>query len=281
MILDCKTLAANMRQTLREEIARLTCNGRRAPCLAIITVGEDQASRVYVRNKVRACEKVGINVIHKTLSECTPFNDIIKTIDTYNANGAVDGVMVQLPLPKHLVERQVLDAIDPAKDVDGLTTVNVGRLRSGQECFNPCTAQGIIYLLDTYGVDIDGKNVTIIGRSNIVGKPLADLMMAKGATVTQCHSRTKDLKRCTVNADVVVSAVGRPKFLTADMFSQDSIIIDVGINRDENGKLCGDVDFDTVKDKVSLITPVPGGVGTLTVVELLRNTIDAYRQNNI
>lgn len=281
MILGCKTLAANMRQTLREEITRLTCNGRRAPCLVIIAVGDDQASRVYVRNKIRACEEIGIKVIHKTFSECAPFNDIIKTIDAYNANGTVDGIMVQLPLPKHLVERQVLDAIDPAKDVDGLTTVNVGRLRSGQECFNPCTAQGIIDLLDICGIDIDGKNVTIIGRSNIVGKPLADLMMAKGATVTQCHSRTKDLKHCTVNADVVVSAVGRPKFLTADMFSQDSIIIDVGINRDENGKLCGDVDFDTVKDKVSLITPVPGGVGTLTVVELLQNTIDAYRQNNI
>lgn len=281
MILDCKLLAAQMRQALKDEVAELVRNVQRAPCIVIMTVGDDPASKVYVRNKTKACEEVGINVIHKTFSEYASINAIIEHIDFYNANYMVDGIMVQLPLPMHLDERKILDAIDPAKDVDGLTTINVGKLRSGQECFMPCTARGIIDLLDACGIDIDGKSVAIIGRSNIVGKPLADLMMAKGATVTQCHSHTKDLKYHTASADVVVSAVGRPKFLTADMFSQDSIVIDVGINRDKNGRLCGDVDFDTVKEKVSLITPVPGGVGTLTVAELLRNTIDAYRQNNI
>lgn len=281
MILDCKLLAAQMRQSLKEEVSELTRDGQRYPRLVIITVGDDPASQVYVRNKIKACEEVGINIIHRTFPTNASGETIKESINVLNVSQDVDGIMVQLPLPKHFDEREILDAIDPAKDVDGLTTINVGRLRSAQECIQPCTARGVINLLDAYEIGIDGKDVTIIGRSNIVGKPLADLMMARGATVTQCHSHTKDLRRHTIGADIVVSAVGRPKFLTADMFATEATVIDVGINRDENGKLCGDVDFENVKDSVSHITPVPGGCGVLTVVELLQNTIDAYKRNNI
>jgi methylenetetrahydrofolate dehydrogenase (NADP+)/methenyltetrahydrofolate cyclohydrolase len=190
--------------------------------------------------------------------------------------------MVQLPLPSYLDERAIVDTIDPAKDVDGLTTTNIGRLRSGQDCIKPCTAQGIIDLLDYYNIEMDGKDVTIIGRSNIVGKPLTDMMMERGATVTQCHSKTKDISFHTYCADIVISAVGQPNMIKERSFcpGMTKAVIDVGINRDEDGKLCGDVDFENVKNRVEHITPVPGGVGPMTVVELMKNTVDCWRKNN-
>jgi methylenetetrahydrofolate dehydrogenase (NADP+)/methenyltetrahydrofolate cyclohydrolase len=279
MILDGKIVAGQIKQILQKEIAT---SGKRPPRLVIITVGEDPASKVYVRNKIRACEEVGIDVGHyvANLDTTTPEN-LKMIIRAYNETDTIDGIMVQLPLPEGFDEREIIDTIDPSKDVDGLTTTNIGKLRSGQPCFQPCTARGVIDLLDYYGIEMDGKNVAIVGRSNIVGRPLADLMMARGATVTQCHSRTKYLGDHTEYADIIVSAVGKPKFINFDYLGSGKVVIDVGINRDENGKLCGDVDFDEVKDYCSAITPVPGGVGPMTVAELLRNTVEAWQRNNI
>lgn len=282
MILDGKVVAADIKQRLKEEInERMDVIGRR-PKLVIISVGDDPASKVYVRNKMRAAEEVGIEVKHIMFdgdikNKC----DVITTIWYYNDDDDVDGIMVQLPLPKEWDERSIIDVISPNKDVDGLTTTNIGRLRSGQECLKPCTAAGIIDLCKYYGIELDGKDVTIVGRSNIVGKPLADMMMAEGATVTQCHSRTQQLSYHTKMADIVVCAVGKPKMLTGkDVWDADAVI-DVGINRDENGKLCGDVDFDDIVEqhgKEVNITPVPGGVGPMTVAELMSNAVEAWRK---
>ena len=278
MILDGKVVADNIKQQLKEEIA---ASNKRPPNLIIYTVGDDPASKVYVRNKIKACEEVGIKVEHFVTKPDITTEQLKELIKWDNEAVNRDGIMVQLPLPEGFNEREIIDAIDPSKDVDGLTTTNIGRLRSGQPCFQPCTARGVIDLLDYYGIEIDGKDVTIIGRSNIVGKPLADLMMARGATVAQCHSRTSDVSFYTYCSDIIVTAVGKAKFLTKDYICKDMVdtVIDVGINRDENGKLCGDVDFEGIKDKVNNITPVPGGVGPMTVAELLRNTVEAWRIN--
>ena len=281
MILDGKVVATSIKQRLKRKIDEAVALGARRPKLVIISVGDDPASAVYVRNKIKACEEVGIDVEHKSFgTENEVAIDVVRAIHFYNSSNKVDGIMVQLPLPKGWNERAFLDAIDPRKDVDGLTTTNIGRLRSGQDCLKPCTAQGIIDLLAYYDIELDGKDVTIIGRSNIVGKPLADMMMSAGATVTQCHSHTHYLAPHTIKADIVVSAVGKPKFLDDDYFSLDTeAIVDVGINRDEEGKLCGDVDFDSVEDMVGAITPVPGGVGPMTVAELMKNTVIAWLRN--
>lgn len=284
MILDGKIVAADIKQRLKQEIDAAVAKGHRRPKLVIITVGDDPASKVYVRNKIKAAGEIGIEVNHMPFTEYadTPF--VINIINEFNSDEEVDGIMVQLPLPSYLDERAIIDAIDPAKDVDGLTTTNIGRLRSGQEPYHkPCTAKGIIDLCKYYDIELDGKDVTIVGRSNIVGKPLADMMMAEGATVTQCHSRTQQLSYHTKMADIVVCAVGKPKMLTGrDVWDADAII-DVGINRDENGKLCGDVDFDDIIEqhgKEVNITPVPGGVGPMTVAELMKNTVIAWRENS-
>lgn len=281
MILDGKIVAADIKQRLKEEIDAVVTNGYRRPKLVIITIGEDPASKVYVRNKMKAAEEVGIEVEHRCFTDGIEKDDVLNVIQYYNNEHLVDGIMVQLPLPKGWDERVIIDAISPKKDVDGLTTTNIGRLRSGQPGLYPCTAKGIIDLCKYYGIELDGKDVTIVGRSNIVGKPLADMMMAKGATVTQCHSRTQQLSYHTKMADIVVCAVGKPKMLTGrDVWDADAVI-DVGINRDENGKLCGDVDFDDVVEqhgKEVNITPVPGGVGPITVVELMSNTVEAWRK---
>ena len=281
MILDGKVVAASIKEQLKRKIDEAVALGARRPKLVIISVGDDQASAVYVRNKIKAAEEVGIDVEHKTFgTDKKDAFDVISTIYFYNATNKVDGIMVQLPLPEGWNERAIIDAIDPRKDVDGLTTTNIGRLRSGQDCLKPCTAAGIIDLLAYYDIELDGKDVTIIGRSNIVGKPLADMMMAAGATVTQCHSHTHYLALHTIKADIVVSAVGKPKFLDDDYFSLDTeAVVDVGINRDEEGRLCGDVDFDSVEDMVGAITPVPGGVGPMTVAELMKNTVIAWLRN--
>ena len=280
MILDGKVVAASIKEQLKEEIDTAIGNGGRRPVLVIISVGDDPASKVYVRNKMKAAEEVGIEVIHKTFGttkvDCMA---VISAIYFYNGYDNVSGIMVQLPLPEDWNERGIIDAIDPRKDVDGLTTTNIGRLRSGQPCLEPCTARGVMDILKYYNIDVEGKDVTIIGRSNIVGKPLADMMMAEGATVTQCHSHTKQLRNHTGYADIVVSAIGQPKFVTDFHVHGCQTVIDVGINRDENGKLCGDVDFEDVKDRVENITPVPGGVGPMTVAELMKNVVIAWRKN--
>ena len=277
MILDGKVVAASIKEQLKEEIDAAVANGSRRPKLVIITVGDDPASKVYVRNKMKAADEVGIEINHIPFTEYadTPF--IINIIDGFNRDEEVDGIMVQLPLPSYLDERAIIDAIDPDKDVDGLTTTNIGRLRSGQDCLKPCTAVGIIDLCKYYDIKLDGQDVTIVGRSNIVGKPLADLMMAEGATVTQCHSHTRHLEVDTKKADILVSAIGKPKFMNDDYVGFGAVVIDVGINRDEDGKLCGDVDYDDVAWKVQHITPVPGGVGPMTVAELMKNVVQAWR----
>ena len=281
MILDGKVVAADIKKRLKEEIDAAVADGGRRPCLVIISVGDDQASQVYVRNKMKAGAEVGIDVRLDAYFSETITQELLNAIQYYNSQPWADGIMVQLPLPKHLDERVIIDVIAPEKDVDGLTTTNIGRLRSGRPCLKPCTAQGIIDLCKYYNIELDGKDVTIIGRSNIVGKPLADLMMAEGATVTQCHSHTYDVSQHTYCADIIVSAVGKPNYLVKQHICKGMVntVIDVGINRDENGKLCGDVDFEGVKDKVQNITPVPGGVGPMTVAELMRNTVEAWQRN--
>jgi methylenetetrahydrofolate dehydrogenase (NADP+)/methenyltetrahydrofolate cyclohydrolase len=279
MILDGKIVAADIKQRLKEEIDAVVTNGYRRPKLVIITVGDDSASKVYVRNKMKAAEEVGIEVEHRRFADDVEKDVVLNVIQYYNNEHLVDGIMVQLPLPKGWDERTIIDAISPSKDVDGLTTTNIGRLRSGQRCLKPCTAAGIIDLCKYYDIDLDGKDVTIIGRSNIVGKPLADMMMAAGATVTQCHSHTLDVRFHTLPADIVVAAIGKPKFVSRGYIGYERVVIDVGINRDEEGRLCGDVDFDDIADYCSAITPVPDGVGPMTVAELMSNTVEAWRNN--
>ena len=279
MILDGKVVAASIKEQLKEEIDAAVANGGRRPKLVIISVGDDPASKVYVRNKIKAAEEVGIIANHFSMTADVDSEYVIDVIKKFDDCTEIDGIMVQLPLPSHLDERSIIDAITSEKDVDGLTTTNIGRLRSGQDCLKPCTAQGVIDLCRYYKIDIKGKDVTIIGRNNIVGKPVADLMMAEGATVTQCHSKTEWLEIHTLPADIVISAIGKPKFLNDRHFGYGKVIIDVGINRDENGKLCGDVDFEEVKEKVECITPVPGGVGPMTVAELMKNTVECWRKN--
>jgi methylenetetrahydrofolate dehydrogenase (NADP+)/methenyltetrahydrofolate cyclohydrolase len=278
VILDGKVVAADIKQRLKEEIDAAVANGCREPRLVIISVGDDSASKVYVRNKMKAAEEVGIMTRHYCFAADDEPEAVLELIGILNDAYVVDGIMVQLPLPEGWDERAILDTIDSSKDVDGLTTTNIGRLRSGQECLKPCTAAGIIDLCKYYDIDLDGKDVTIVGRSNIVGKPLADMMMAAGATVTQCHSHTRYLEVDTKRADILVSAIGKPKFLNDDYVGFGSVVIDVGINRDEDGKLCGDVDFEDVEWKVQHITPVPGGVGPMTVAELMKNVVQAWRK---
>lgn len=277
MILDGKLVANEIGNALKEEI--LARPDVRPPHLVIISVGDDPASKVYVRNKIKKAEELGIEVDHLIYDSDDSPQRVMDYIDMLNYADRVDGIMIQLPLPKGWDEREIIDCINPAKDVDGLTTINIGKLRSGQPCIKPCTAAGVMDLLDYYHIPVEGKDVTIIGRSNIVGKPLADLMMAAGATVIQCHSKTRWLEVNTKQAEIVVSAVGKPKFLNDDYIAFGSVVVDVGINRDEDGKLCGDVDFEDVEWKVQHITPVPGGVGPMTVIELMKNTVECWKKN--
>lgn len=278
MILDGKLVANEIGNTLKEEI--LAHPDVRPPNLIIYTVGDDPASKVYVKNKIKKCEEIGIKVEHFIAKEDITTEQLKELIKWDNEAPRRDGIMVQLPLPSHLNEREIIDAIDPAKDVDGLTTTNIGKLRSGQPCIKPCTAAGIMDLLDYYQIPVEGKDVTIIGRSNIVGKPLADLMMAAGATVTQCHSHTYNLNFHIQGADIVVSAIGKPEHFGLSNFKGwHDAIIDVGINRTETGRLCGDIKFEEVKDLCNAITPVPGGVGPMTVIELMKNTVECWKKN--
>ncbi len=277
-IIDGNALSARVRGEIAERAAALTALGVQ-PCLAVMLVGADPASAVYVRNKVAGCEKAGIRSLRFDYPETATQAEVMAKLAELNADPAVHGILVQLPLPKHLDETAVLEAIDLKKDVDGFHAENVGALMQGQPRFIPCTPYGVTKFFEEAGVNLKGAEAVVIGRSNIVGKPMAMLLLQAGATVTICHSQTKDLAFHTKRADVLVAAVGRPKFVTADMVKPGAVVIDVGINRLDDGKLCGDVDFDGVKEVAGAITPVPGGVGPMTITMLLANTLEAAERS--
>ena len=272
VIIDGKELAKKIRQNLKIDCDNLKNKGI-YPKLAVIMVGDNPASKVYVRNKNKACEEVGIEYEEFLLDENTTQTQLISLIEDLNKRDDVSGILLQSPIPKNLDINEAFRTISYKKDVDGFHPTNVGKLALGQDTFVSCTPYGVIKMFEEYNIELEGKNVVILGRSNIVGKPLIQCCLNKNATVTVCHSRTKNLKEYTKKADIVISAIGKPKFVTADMIKDGAIVIDVGINRDENNKLCGDVDFENVKEKTSYITPVPGGVGPMTVAMLMNNVI--------
>lgn len=276
-LLNGKELAQKLQQEMTQEVTELKKKGLQ-PGLAVILVGEDPASQVYVRNKERAANNIGMYSVVYRLPETTSEADLITKIEELNHDDKVHGILVQLPLPKHINEDLVLDTIDPAKDVDGFHPMNLGNLFAGKPTMIPCTPAGIMELIKLSGMDLAGKNAVIIGRSNIVGKPMAHLLLQANATVTICHSKTKDLPKVAKQADVLVVAIGRANFVTADFVKEGAVVIDVGINRDENNKLTGDVKFDEVAPLTSFITPVPGGVGPMTITMLMRQTIDAAKR---
>lgn len=278
-IIDGKSTAFETCEKVRLRVETMKKNGVE-PCLAVIIVGDDPASRVYVNNKKKKCAAVGIKSLEYALPEQTTQNELLDLIDKLNNDSLVNGILCQLPLPAHIDEKAVIEAIDSQKDVDCFCDVNVGKLWTGNAVFLPCTPAGVMEMLCRYGIEVSGKNCVIVGRSNIVGKPLAALMLQNNATVTVCHSKTGNLASVCRSADILVAAVGRAKFITADMVRENAVVIDVGINRDENGKLCGDVDFDAVKDKASFITPVPGGCGPMTIAMLMQNTVKACEIQN-
>ncbi len=280
-IIDGKLVAATLRAKIAEEIKALAAqNGSKKIGLAVILVGEDPASQVYVRNKIKACEEVGMYSRLVKLPADSTFERVADEIAALNADPDISGMILQLPLPKHLSEEKLIDLIASEKDVDGCTYGQKGRLWTGRDSLVACTPLGVMRLLEYYNIPLEGKHAVVIGRSNLVGKPLAQLLLNKNCTVTICHSRTRDLAEITRQADILCVAIGRAKFVTADMVKQGAVVIDVGMDRDENGKLCGDVDFAGVADKCSYITPVPGGVGPMTVTMLISNTLDAYRAQN-
>ena len=270
-IMDGKALAAKLRAELKEKVAALKDGGKEIG-LAVVLIGDDQASKVYVRNKIKGCEEVGIRSYSFNLPASASQRDAENLVKELVASDNIHGILVQLPLPSHLDEQAILKLIPPAKDVDGFCAQNVGNLAMNRETIVACTPFGVMKLLEEYGVDPRGKNAVVLGRSNIVGKPMAMLLLNADATVTVCHSKTKNLKEVCAGADILVVAIGRAKFVTADMVKEGAVVVDVGMDRDENVKLCGDVDFESVKDKVSMITPVPGGVGPMTITMLLYNT---------
>ena len=271
-IIDGKQVAARCREELKQQVAALRARGI-IPGLAVILIGEDPASQVYVRNKHRACEELGIHSEQYTLPADTNRQTLLDLITELNGREEIDGILVQLPLPGHLDEKEILSAIDPAKDVDSFHPQNVGRLVIGDYFFAPCTPSGILTLIDSAGVDLTGKECVVIGRSNIVGKPMALMLLHRNATVTVCHSKTRELPSVTRRADVLISAVGKAGFVTADMVKPGAVVIDVGMNRNQAGKLCGDVDFESVSRVAGYLTPVPGGVGPMTITMLLRSTV--------
>ncbi|MDP1956734.1 MAG: bifunctional methylenetetrahydrofolate dehydrogenase/methenyltetrahydrofolate cyclohydrolase FolD [Rhodocyclaceae bacterium] len=274
-ILDGKALAETVRAELAEKAAALKATQGIVPCLAVILVGEDPASAVYVKNKVAACEKAGFRSIKETYPANVEPMIVLGKIAALNADPSVHGILVQLPLPKQFDAEAVLEAIVPEKDVDGFHVENVGALMQGNPRFVPCTPSGVMLMLKSENVPLKGAEAVIVGRSNIVGKPMAMLLLAESCTVTICHSRTKDLAFHTRRADILVAAVGRAKMITGDMIKPGATVIDVGINRTPEGKLCGDVDFESAKEVAGLITPVPGGVGPMTITMLLANTLEA------
>ena len=275
-ILDGKKLSNEIIEELKVRCDELKEKGIK-PKFAVIMVGNDKASQIYVKNKRKACERIGIECVECFLDENIQQKELIDKIKELNSDNTIHGILLQSPIPKHLNINEAFETISPKKDVDGFNPTNVGKLCLNQNTFVSCTPFGIIKLLDKYGIDLAGKKVTIIGRSNIVGKPLIQCFLNKNATVTICHSKTDDIKEHTKDADIVVVAIGKPKFLKENMVKKNSVIIDVGINRDDNGKIIGDVDFENVSKKSSYITPVPGGVGQMTVAELGCNVYKAYK----
>ena len=274
-IIDGKLVSAALREEIKNETAEFISRTGIVPGLAVILVGNDPASAVYVRNKHKACLDVGFRSYQIELPESTEERELLKKIDELNKNPEVHGILVQLPLPKHISEDRVINAISPDKDVDAFHPANVGRIVTGKYDFLPCTPAGIMSLLDYYNVDIKGRRCVVVGRSNIVGKPMALLLLERHGTVTVAHSRTVDLKAVTRDADILVVAVGKPNFIKGDMVKDGAVVVDVGINRTADGKLVGDVDFAEVAPRASLITPVPGGVGPMTITTLMRNTLSA------
>lgn len=277
-IIDGKAVSAFVKENIKKEVASLKEKGITVG-LAVILVGEDPASKIYVANKKKACEDLGIISEEYLLPEDTKTEELLELINTLNNEKTVNGILCQLPLPKGIDEKTVINSISPEKDVDAFHPANVGKIMIGDYDFVPCTPAGIMEMLKFYGIEISGKNCVVIGRSNIVGKPMSMLLLHKNGTVTTCHSKTADLKNVTNKADILVSAVGKSNFVTADMVKENAVVIDVGMNR-ENGKLCGDVVFDEVSEKASYITPVPGGVGPMTIAMLMKNTLTAAKKQN-
>lgn len=278
IIIDGKKVAAEIKSQLKQQLEN-SLSASKVCGLAVIIVGDNPASKVYVRNKISACLEVGVKSFQYELPENTEEAVIIDIIEQLNANNEVYGILVQLPLPKHLNERRILAKINPDKDVDGFSANQIGRLLLGEKCFPSCTPQGIMELLHAYNIDIEGKSAVVVGRSNTVGKPMAIMLLKENATVTVAHSKTRNLAEITSKADILVVAIGKAKYIKCDMVKEGAVVIDVGMNR-LDGKLCGDVDFDDVFDKCSYITPVPGGVGPMTVTMLIKNTVNAALNNN-
>lgn len=275
VIVSGKELATEKRAFIKEKVSELHTEKNIQPSLAVILVGEDPASQSYVRAKQKACEEAGIRSILEEYSSSITQQELLDRITHFNQDAFVHGILVQLPLPDHIDELAVIEHISPNKDVDGFHPVNVGRMMIDQKSFLPCTPYGIVEMIKSLNVSISGKHVVVIGRSNIVGKPVGQLLLKEDATVTYCHSRTKDLASITKQADILIAAVGRAKLIGPEYVKDGAIVIDVGVNRLETGKLCGDVDFETVKEKAGYITPVPGGVGPMTITMLLQNTLES------
>lgn len=270
-LIDGKAVSAAVKERIKKEIAEKKLQIG----LAVVIVGSDQASRVYVNNKKKACDFCGITSYEYAMPEETTEEQLLELVDRLNNDSKVNGILVQLPLPQQIDEKKIIERIDPIKDVDAFNAVNVGKIMIGDYAFLPCTPAGVMELIKSTGTEIGGKECVVIGRSNIVGKPMAMLLLHENATVTICHSRTKNLKEVCSRADILVSAVGKAGFVTSDMVKEGAVVIDVGMNRNSEGKLCGDVDFESVKDKCSYITPVPGGVGPMTIAMLMENTLRA------
>lgn len=279
-LIDGKVISAAVKQRVADEVAELKTKGIE-PCLAVIIVGEDPASKVYVANKEKACAATGMKSLKFALPAETTNEELLALIEKLNNDSSVNGILCQLPLPRHLDETAVINAISPLKDVDAFHPVNVGKIMTGDYDFLPCTPAGIMEMLDYENIDIEGKTCVVIGRSNIVGKPMSMLLLHKNGTVTICHSRTKNLKEVCASADILVAAVGRANFVTADMVKEGAVVIDVGINRMDDGKLCGDVNFTECEPKAAYITPVPGGVGPMTIATLMKNTLTAAKKQNL
>lgn len=275
-IIDGKAISAQIKEELKEKVATLKEQGIEIS-LAVIQVGNDKASSVYVNNKKKACEFIGVRSVSYELPEETSEAELLEIIEKLNKDDSINGILVQLPVPDHINEDRIIQAISPDKDVDGFHTESVGRLSIGQPGFVSCTPAGIIQLLKRSGVEIEGKECVVIGRSNIVGKPMAMLLLRENGTVTTCHSRTKNIKEVTKRADILVVAIGKPQMVDASYVKEGAVVIDVGIHRDENNKLCGDVDFASVEPIASKITPVPGGVGPMTIAMLMNNVVEAER----
>lgn len=278
-IINGKEIAAQVRSELKAEIELLKNQKGVTPGLAVVLVGENPASKVYVRNKGKACEEVGIRSFQHTLPEGTAQEELLRLISRLNNSKDVHGILVQLPLPKHINEEAVLELISPQKDVDGFHPYNMGRLMIGNPLLQPCTPFGVMRLLDSTGIDISGKEAVVVGRSNIVGKPMAMMLLKRNATVTICHSRTKDLVEKVRSADIIIAAIGKAEFIKGGWVKEGAVVIDVGINRTPDGRLVGDVDFNEVSSKASFITPVPGGVGPMTIAMLLKNTVEAAKKS--